>query len=72
MLLQGLRAKYTQNVNCKNFLKSTGSKRIGEATRDKLYGIGMTLRNPNVLDVGRWETQGNLMGKCLEEIRSEL
>ena len=57
---------------CKNFLKATGDRRIGEATRDCLYGTGHGLRSPHVLDTSRWDSNGNMMGKCLEMVRSEL
>ena len=72
VLIQGLTAKFQQNQFCKEFLLSTGSKQIGEAAIDKLYGIGMSLRNPHVLDTARWATDGNVMGKCLMEVRDSL
>ena len=69
ILMQGLEAKFCQSEFCKDFLKATGNKQIGEATKDTLYGIGMNLRHPNLMDVGRWNKQGNMMGKCLMEVR---
>ena len=42
VLLTGLRAKFTQNKSCHDFLKNTGNKIIGEANpNDSFYGIGM-------------------------------
>lgn len=72
ILIQGLTAKFNQNDFCKNFLKSTGDKKIGEACRDKVYGIGMDLRNENVLNTALWCKEGNAMGKCLETVRAAL
>lgn len=42
------------------------------ATTEVLYGTGHSLRSPHVLDVSKWSTSGNIMGKCLEIVRSEL
>ena len=72
VLMQGLKAKFIQCTDCRDFLKATGTKRIGEATRDTLYGTGHSLRSPHVLDPSRWDTRGNMMGKCLEAVRGEL
>ena len=69
ILMQGLEAKFHQSEFCKDFLMATGNKQIGEATKDTLYGIGMNLRHPNLMDIGRWKQQGNMMGKCLMEVR---
>ena len=72
VLLQGLRAKFSQNDNCKKFLKNTDSRLIGEATKDKQFGVGMDLRNNQLLNTNKWPPQGNLMGKCLMTVRAEL
>ena len=72
VLMQGLQAKFNQSEFCKQFLLATGSKQIGEAAKDKIYGIGMNLRHPNVLDHTKWDPKGNIMGKCLMEVRDKL
>lgn len=68
----GLRAKFTQNDHLLSFLKSTNHLQIGEASTNPRWGIGLELRDPDVLDVTKWSTEGNLLGKCLMEIRKEL
>jgi ribA/ribD-fused uncharacterized protein len=61
-------AKFTQNINCKNFLMSTGKTALAEASLDKVWGIGMRLSDANVLEKSKWNGQNNL-GKILEDIR---
>ncbi len=72
ILIQGLTSKFNQNDFCKTFLKNTGEKKIGEACKDEVYGIGMDLRNENVLNTTLWCKEGNAMGKCLETVRAAL
>ena len=61
----------SQDAFCKDFLKSTGQKSIGEANpNDRFFGIGMGLRDRDVWNKDKWAS--NLLGKTLMEIRQEL
>ena len=71
VLLKALREKFSQDQYCKAFLKLTDPKSIGEANpNDDFFGVGMSLRDPNVWDHSKWGN--NLLGKCLMEVRAEL
>lgn len=72
IILEGLRAKFSQNVILKNCLCATGGREIGEASLNEKWGIGLTLDSPEVLDVLKWNVNGNLLGKSLMQIRQEL
>lgn len=72
VLLQGLRAKFTQNLPLKAFLIDTNQLLLGEASRDPRWGIGMSLDDPEVLNSSLWIPDGNLLGRCLMKIRGEL
>ena len=65
-----LRNKMAQNEICLHYLQSTGKKRIGEATFDKFYGIGLGLEEQS-LSTANWHGM-NLMGASLEKVRSKL
>lgn len=69
---EGLRQKFTQNPKLADYLISTQNRRIGEASRNPIWGIGMTLDDENVLDTARWKETGNLLGELLMKIRNEL
>lgn len=72
VISKAARAKFGQNEHLANFLVETHPLRIGEASRDLFWGIGLTLENENVLDRTKWAKQGNLLGHTLEEVRDEL
>lgn len=67
-----MRAKFQQNEQLANFLIETFPLAIGEASRDAVWGIGMQLEHPDVLDVLKWEHRGNLLGYTLDQVREEL
>lgn len=69
---EGLRAKFSQNAHLLKFLVDTQDLLIGEASTDPRWGIGLDLSNPDVLDTSKWNSEGNLLGKCLMKIRNEL
>lgn len=70
--LQGLRAKFSQNPHLLAFLRGTNQLKIGEASKNPRWGIGLNLDNPNLLDTSKWDPKGNLLGKCLMSIRQDL
>lgn len=67
-----IRAKFKQNPVLATFLKDTQQRQIGEASRDKFWGIGFPLEHKDVLNTTLWPTEGNLLGKTLMNIRQEL
>ena len=66
-----LMEKFKQNEGPRKILLDTGSKRLGEATTERYWGVGMKLADPNVLDVGRWKGE-NIVGNLLEKVRTKL
>ena len=66
-----LKNKFAQNEYCRTYLLRTGSKKLGEATKDLLWGTGQLLTSPDALNAESWNGR-NLMGRTLEMIRSEL
>lgn len=72
LILAASRAKYSQNQLLKNLLISTNQLRIGEASRDSFWGIGIPLENADALDTSKWAMHGNLLGETLMKVREEL
>lgn len=70
--IEGLRAKFSQNEHLLHFLKGTENLQIGEASTNPRWGIGLELDNSDVLDLSKWNPTGNLLGRSLMKIRSEL
>lgn len=68
---EGLRAKFSQNSHLLSFLKNTQHLQIGEASKDPRWGIGFELEDLDVLDISKWNSTGNLLGKCLMKVREE-
>ena len=68
---RGVLAKYSQNPLHKKRLLDTGNKKLGEASKDKLWGVGMSLRDPGLLYQNRW-TGANILGVALERARDTL
>ena len=72
LLKAGLIAKFTQNDHLKAELLSTADTVLGEAcAHDTLFGIGLSLHNPNAMDPARWRGQ-NLQGTTLMRVRDEI
>ena len=66
MLIKGLRAKLSHVGFCNEFLKSMGTKIIGEANpHNGFYGIAMSVTDKDVWDTSNWDQ--NLL-----EVRNEL
>ena len=65
------REKYAQNQAAKEFLLQTENRKLGEATKHPLFGIGHSINTNNARNPALWEGQ-NLMGHTLEEIRNHL
>lgn len=71
-IMKASRAKYNQNPLLKDLLLSTHPLQIGEASRDTFWGTGCPLESQYVLDTEQWASEGNLQGKTLMSIRTEL
>lgn len=71
-ILQTTRAKFEQNEELANFLIETHPLELGEASKNIIWGIGLTLDSIDVLDSSKWNPQGNLLGKTLVRVRDEL
>lgn len=70
--LDGLKAKFMQNKNLHKYLADTADLRLGEASQNGVWGIGLTLDDPCVLDTGKWLASGNLLGVLLIRVREGL
>ncbi len=72
VVVQGNRAKFSQNDDLGLILKNTGSKIIVEASPyDKRWGIGLGENNPDIYDQSKWKGE-NLLGKAIMQVRGEL
>lgn len=69
---KAIRAKFSQNPQLAAFLVETAPRRIGEASTDGVWGIGLKLEDKNVLGEASWRKEGNLLGKTLSLIRQEI
>jgi len=64
----GIKAKFEQNNECKNFLLATGTTEIMEASpSDKFWGVGRGLRDPHLWDKAKRQGE-NEMGKVLMKV----
>ena len=72
VVYEGLLAKFSQNESLKKQLKATGRAILTEcAVRDKIWGIGLSMSDPNRLDRNKWRGQ-NLLGYTLMMVRERL
>lgn len=72
VVYEGLVAKFSQNEELKNKLKATGNSILAEcAVKDLIWGIGLSMKNPNRLDMGSWKGR-NLLGYALMMVRERL
>ena len=68
----GIKAKFSQNQYLLTVLiEKTSNKTLVECANDRLWANGIPLYSNSCLDRQRWISQG-LLGKLLEEVRSEL
>ena len=67
----GLAAKFDQNYKLKHLLQSTGTKKLVECCKDKVWGNGLPLSDNNCLDPKYWDSQG-ILGEMLEKIWNRL
>lgn len=71
-MVNALTLKFTQNTRLLKQLLATGNKTLVEASPwDSIWGIGLSLDDPQREDPAKWLGQ-NLLGKCLMQVRSML
>ena len=70
-MLHILVLKFTQNEDLKKALLDTGDKQLYKFTRDKYWGVGLTLSQAHLLKDGKGPGQNNL-GKLLMLVRQKL
>ena len=72
IVYEGLLAKFSQNVALQKQLKETGKAFLAEcAVKDRIWGIGLSMNDPNRFDRDRWQGQ-NLLGYTLMMVRDSL
>lgn len=72
VIYEGLLAKFSQNSELGEQLKRTGSAVLAEcAVKDRIWGIGLSMRDPDKLDRTKWQGQ-NLLGYALMMVREKL
>ena len=70
LCLEGVRAKFHQNPDLLNLLKTTYPKLLAEGTMDRTWGTGIHLMDNNALDRSRWQLNGWL-SNMLMSMRDE-
>ena len=58
LCLKGVEAKFKQNKELWSMLKMTEPKTLVEASNDRLWGTGISLKDTHVLDSRRWHGKG--------------
>lgn len=72
IVYEGLLAKFSQNQDLRNMLLNTGDAVLAEcAVRDCIWGIGLSMNDPNRMDRQKWRGQ-NLLGYALMKVRDKL
>ena len=72
VVFEGLLAKFSQNEDLKERLKSTGNDILAEcAVRDRIWGIGLSMKDPDRFETDKWNGQ-NLLGYALMMVREKL
>nr|WP_294096921.1 NADAR family protein [Proteiniclasticum sp.] len=75
IVYEGLKAKFRDDEELKEKLLSTGDAILAEcAVHDKVWGIGLSMKDPNRFNVDKWRglsLLGNLIMQVREELRDE-
>ncbi len=67
---EGLLAKFSQNEDLKEKLLATADDVLAEcAVKDRIWGIGLSMNDPDRLDKSKWKGQ-NLLGYALMMVRT--
>lgn len=69
---EGLVTKFSQNEDLKRSLLETGNDMLAEcAVKDRIWGIGLSMNDPDRQDISKWKDQ-NLLGYALMMVRAKL
>lgn len=72
VVYDALLAKFSQNDDLRKLLLDTGDSLLVEcALKDTIWGIGLSMNDPNRLDKSKWKGK-NLLGKALMKVREKL
>ena len=72
IVYEGLVAKFSQNEELKKRLLDTGNDMLAEcAVKDRIWGIGLSMTDPDRQDMSKWKGQ-NLLGYALMMVRNKL
>lgn len=72
IVYEGLLAKFSQNSELREKLKKTGKAILAECTvKDRIWGIGLSMHDPDRLDWTKWQGQ-NLLGYALMMVRERI
>ena len=72
ILLQGLRAKFSQSKELRDWLLATDDCILAEFSKtDRIYGIGIGDEDQNRFSQDHWQGQ-NLLGTALMQVRAEM
>ena len=72
VVFEGLTAKFSQNEDLKAKLKATDNSILAEcAVKDRIWGIGLSMNNPDRLQIYKWKGQ-NRLGYALMMVRERL
>ena len=70
LVYEGLKEKFTQNENLKKLLLDTEDSILAEGTvNDRIWGIGLSMKDSNRLESEKWRGQ-NLLGYALMMVRN--
>ncbi len=72
VVYEGLLEKFRQNDELKDRLLKTGNSVLAEcAVKDTIWGIGLSMKNPDRLEMTKWKGK-NLLGYTLMMVRERL
>ena len=72
IIYKGLLEKFSQNKDLKKRLLNTGNDILAEcAVQDKIWGIGLSMKDVNRWDMEKWRGE-NLLGFALMMVREDL
>lgn len=72
IVYKGVFEKFRQNPELKKRLERTGEEVIAEcAVKDRIWGIGLSMKDEDRFCVDRWKGQ-NLLGKILMDVRKDI
>lgn len=72
VVYEGLLAKFSQNEDLRKQLKATCNAVLAEcAVKDRIWGIGLSMKDNDRLDKAKWKGQ-NLLGYALMMVRERL